>query len=101
MIIERDNSKDILKNGCWMSVMGLIKPTLLLTRIFILAAIALILLNVIVTRVVKHVMDWVHRIVWAVFLDIIIIINQLVILFAIMVIIEIYQIFVYLVVIIA
>jgi hypothetical protein len=46
-----------------MSVMGLIKPTLLLTRIFILAAIALILLNVIVTKVVKHVMDWVRQIV--------------------------------------
>ena len=81
--------------------MGHIKHTLVLTNIFILAAIALILLNVIVTRVVKHVMDWVHRIVWAVFLDIIIIINQLVILFAIMVIIEINQIFVYLVVLIA
>ena len=81
--------------------MGHIKHTLLLTRIFISATIALILLNVIVTRVVKHVMDWVQPIVWAVFLDIIITINQLVILFAIMVIIETNQIFVYLVVLIA
>jgi len=40
-----------------------IKHTLLLTRIFILAAIALILLNAYVTRVVKHVMDWVQPIV--------------------------------------
>jgi len=101
MIIGLDNSKDILKNGCWMSVMGLIKHTLLLTRIFILAAIALILLNVIVTKVVKHVMDRVRQIVWAVHLDIIYLINQLVIFFVIMVIIEINQIFVYLVVIIA
>ena len=46
-----------------MSVMGLIKHTLQLTRIFILAAIALILLIVIVTKVVKHVMDWVRQIV--------------------------------------
>ena len=78
-----------------------IKHTLVLTNIFILTAIALILLNAYVTRVVKHVMDWVQPIVWAVFLDIIITINQLVILYAIMVIIEINQIFVYLVAIIA
>jgi hypothetical protein len=78
-----------------------IKHTLVLTNIIILAAIALILLNVFVTRVVKHVMDWVQPIVWAVFLDIIITINQLVILFAIMVIIETNQIFVYLVALIA
>ena len=78
-----------------------IKHTLVLTNIFILAAIALILLNANVTRVVKHVMDWVQPIVWAVFLDIIITINQLVILYAIMVIIEINQIFVYLVALIA
>ena len=43
--------------------MGHIKHTLLLKSIIILAAIALILLNVIVTKVVKHVMDWIHRIV--------------------------------------
>ena len=78
-----------------------IKHTLVLTNIFILTAIALILLNAYVTRVVKHVMDWVQPIVWAVFLDIIITINQLVILYAIMVIIEINQIFVYLVALIA